>query len=200
MTMSTTLTVQKRGRGQMGRKRWCWTAEKDQLMRQHYDSQTRTISKLATCLAMPRWAVRARACVLGLARTKELNWSADDEAYVMAHWHRRSLVKIAERLGRTTTAVALKAKRLGIRQSSEGYTMRQIALALGVDDHKVRGWIDAGLLPASRRHTQRVRNDMFYIAHDGIRRFVVENPGELNRHTVDLLWLVGLLAGRVGPI
>jgi hypothetical protein len=183
----------------MSKRRWFWTAERDQLLRDHYDSQTETITRLARCLGFPRFAVRSRAMALGLARTKELAWSAEDQAYVLANWHRLAVVTMAKHLGRTKTAVALKAKRLGAKQGAEGYTMRGVAVALGVDAHKVRKWIDAGLLPASRRRTARVKNDYRYISHRALRAFVIENPGELDRHKVDLLWLIGLVAGRVGP-
>lgn len=170
-----------------------FTEEVDRLIRERYDSRTGTITRMAQCLDVPRWAVTKRAQVLGVARTKEAPWTPEDEEYLAQWFHRRSIGQIAHRLGRSVTAVSLKANRLGITKTGEGYTVRGLAVAFGVDAHKVTRWIELGLLRASKRHTERER-DVWYISEREVRRFITTYPGELDRRKVDLLWLIGVLA------
>ena len=79
---------------------------------------------------MPRHTVRHWAQTLGVARTKEKNWSEAEVAYLEANFHRRHVSTMAKKLNRTITAVSLKTKRLGIRKCGEGYTARSLAVGL----------------------------------------------------------------------
>jgi hypothetical protein len=162
-----------------------------------YDSRPATITMLAREWGTPRWTVQKYAQDRGLARTKELDWSKSDEEYLSANMHRLAVATIARRLKRTRTGVKLKARRLGVRKHGEGYTAQSIALAVGEDPHKVVGWIDQGLLKATRRHTDR-ENDSYLILEKEVRRFIIENPSKINMRRVDGLWLIDLLANGGG--
>lgn len=166
-----------------------------------YDGRTGTIDELAERLRVPRWQVRKWGAQLGLARQKEPPWSADEIAYLEAHLSRTSVKRIASRLGRSATAVRLKAKRLGVRKSGEGYTMRALCEGLGCDHHKVARWIELGWLKGKRRQTERSAiqgGDMWYFSDRAIRRLVSAHPIEIDPRRVDWVWLVDVLTSSSG--
>ena len=176
----------------MSRKKYHFEPYHDALIRERYDSRTETIDWLARVLGVPRFAVKHRAQRLGVARTKEKPWSLEEVAYLETYLHRLSVVTLARRLERTVTAVALKAKRLGIRKSDEGYTATAVAQAFGVDLHRVTCWIEQSLLRASRRNTGRNR-DMYYISEGAVKEFVTGHPSEFDLRKVDQLWFIDLV-------
>jgi hypothetical protein len=176
----------------MGARKWRFRPEDDALIRQRYDSRTETITELTRMVGVPRWVVRKRAQELGVARAKELPWSAEEVAYLEQNFHRVSIQRLARRMGRTVTAVALKKKRLGLRKTDEGYTARSLAEAFGVDDHKVTGWIERGLLRASMRGTERER-DVYYVSDRAVLDFVRQNPLGFDLRKVDQLWFMDLV-------
>jgi len=169
----------------------------DRLIKERYDSRTETIDQLSHRLGFPRWTIKRRAQALGLARTKEKPWSGKEVAYLEANLHRMSLAVLARKLGRSVTGVALKARRLGIRKSGEGYTARSLAQALGVDDHKVVRWVELGLMHASVRNSERLR-DMYLIPDREVERFIRTYPTEFDLKRVDQVWFIDLLAGARG--
>lgn len=168
------------------------TDQARRILRDTYDSRTETIDQLVVTLQVPRHTVKRWARQLGLARTKPRRWTPEEDAYLDQNLSRRSVERMALHLRRTVTAVALRAKRLRITKSDEGYTSESLALALGVDGHKVRRWIAGGVLRATRRHTRR-ENDTYYISDNAVRDFVVDYPGEINLRMVDSLWFIDLL-------
>ena len=177
----------------MGAKRWYLDARGAALIRDEYDSHPATITRLTARLDVPRWMVRKWAVELGVARVKEVNWSAQDVEYLSANYHRTPITKIARHLGRTRVAVQLKAKRRNVRKHGEHYTVRSLCLALGEEHHKIDAWIAKGLLPAGRRHTERAA-DSYLILEKDVRRFIIAHPTEINVRRVDGLWLIDLLA------
>lgn len=181
----------------MSGKKYFFNEASDQLIRERYDSCTGTIDWLSQRLGFPRWTIKRRAQTLGLARTKEKPWSEKEISYLEANLHRLSLTVLARKLGRSVTGVALKAKRLGIRKSGEGYTARSLAQAFGVDDHKIVRWVELGLIRASTRDSERPR-DMYLIPDQEVKRFVSTYPNELDLRRVDQLWFIDLLAGVKG--
>lgn len=178
----------------MSRKKYFFDEASDRLIRERYDSRTETIDRLARLLGYPRWAIKRRAQTLGLARTREKPWSEKEVAYLEGNLHRQSMSVLARQLRRSVTAVALKARRLGIRKAAEGYTIRSLAQAFGVDDHNVARWVELGLLKASRRNSERAR-DMYIIPDREVKRFVCTNPMEFNLKKVDQVWFIDVLAG-----
>lgn len=178
----------------MSRKKYFFDQTSDCLIRQYYDSRTETINWLSQKLGFPEWTIKKRAQILGLSRTKERPWSERETAYLESNLHRLSLPVLARKLGRSITAVALKAKRLGIRKIDEGYTARSLAQAFGVDDHKVVHWVELGLLKASRRNSGRPR-DMYFISDQEVKRFVTTYPSEFDLRRVEQVWFIDLIAG-----
>jgi len=178
----------------VSRKKYFFDEASDRLVRGCYDSRSETIDQLSQRLGFPRWAIKRRAQILGVARTKEKPWSEKEVAYLEANLHRLSLAVLARKLGRSITGVALKAKRLDIRKSDEGYTARSLAQAFGVDDHKVVRWVELGLIRATRRNSGRP-HDMYFIPEREVKRFVSSYPTEFDLRRVDPVWFIDLLAG-----
>ncbi len=181
----------------MSSKKYFFDEESDRMVKECYDSRTETIDRLSRTLGFPRYAVKRRAQALGLARTKETPWSEREVAYLETNLHRLSLAVLARRFHRSVTAIALKAKRLGIRKSDEGYTARSLAQALGVDDHKVVCWVNLGLIKAARRNSDKQR-DTYFISEQEAKRFLSTYPSELDLRRADPLWLIDLLVGIRG--
>lgn len=182
----------------MRRKRWQWDPERDRFLVQYYDPTARGRSDwIARRLGVPRWAVNRRAAALGLSHTKDRPWAREEEDYLESVYHRVSLKTLAKKLGRTPTAVRLKAKRLGLRKHGEGYTACSLAKALGVDPHWVKARIESGKLRASHRQTGRTQaqgGDSWLITDEAVVAFIKEHPYDLDLRKVDRLWFLDLVS------
>ena len=178
----------------MSWKKYLFDEASDRLINECYDGCTETIDRLSQRLGFPRWVIKRRAQALGLARAKEKPWSEKEITYLETNLHRLSVAVLAKKLGRSVTGVALKAKRLGIKKSDEGYTARSLAQAFGIDDHKIVRWVELGLMHASRRNSERP-NDMYLIPDREVKRFVCTYPTEFDLKRVEQVWFIDLLAG-----
>lgn len=178
----------------MSQQKYFFDQASDRLIMGCYDSRTDTITRLSEKLGFPRWTIKKRAQALGLARTKEKPWSEREMAYLETNLHRLSVAVLSRKLHRSITGIALKAKRMSLRKSDEGYTARTLAQALGVDDHKIARWVELGILKASRRNSQRCR-DMYLIPDQEVKRFICSYPTEFDLKRVDQIWFIDLLAG-----
>ncbi len=103
-----------------------------QIIRDLYDGTTLRLNKIMRALGSkyPRWYVRRQAIVLGVARAKEPDWTAAEEAYVEDHYPRFGLQHIQRGLKstlavqRSFNAIQVKIKRLGLHSASgEGFTL-----------------------------------------------------------------------------
>jgi hypothetical protein len=170
-----------------------------QLILSQYDGTSEHIDELARRLQVPRWTVKKWGQQLGMARQKEPFWTPEDEAFLERNLHNKSIAEIAKTLGRTKTAVKLKAKRIGVNKTmQEGYTMRGLCMALGCDHHKVERWLEYGWLKGKRRKTERSKaqgGDVWYFTDRDIRKLIVMHPTEIDHRRIDWLWMVDLLAG-----
>lgn len=170
-----------------------------QLLRAKYDGSSAAIDELARRFHMPRHAIKKFALKYGLTRHKDPPWTRGEMEYLETHLHKMPYRAIAEHLSRTETAIKLKAKRLGIRKSGEGYTLRALLTGLGeTDHHKVKRWVKAGWLKAARREsdrTDRQGGDMWLFTENAIRLFVRDYPQEIDQRKVDWPWLVEILVG-----
>jgi hypothetical protein len=179
------------------KKKWFWNDIADGLLRRMYDPTVKGRSQeIAAQLRVPRWAINRRAAALGLSRPKDRPWSVEDEADLEANFHHVSVKTLARTLGRSSTAVKLKAKRLGLRKYDEGYTALSLAEALGVDPHWVLARIRSGKLRASRRHTERTAEqggDSWLITDEAVVKFIRDHPYDIDLRKVDSLWFMDLI-------
>lgn len=182
----------------MAAKKWVWTETMDHMLRTMYDSTVKDRpQEIADRLRVPRWAVNRRAALLGLSRPKEKPWSEQEQSYLEGNFHRVSVKAMARKLGRSPTAVKLKAKRLGIRKYAEGYTALSLAAALGVDPHWVLARIRSGKLRASHRHTDRTPQQggvSWLITEAAFIEFLAGYPYEIDLRKVDTLWFMDLVS------
>lgn len=191
--------VRRTGSHRGGRRQLYWLAPNTRaLILARYDGRTETIDDLTRRLGVPRWRVKRWAYELGLGRLnpKQPNWTEDEVQYLERVMARMSIRRIAKALGRTETAVLLKAKRLGLRKSGEGYTLRGLCEGLGCDHHKVHQWVAAGWLRGTRRHSERTEangGDMWLFTALAIRQLVRDHPLEVDPRHVDWVWLVDIL-------
>ena len=186
-----------------GRK-YFWTSERDVFIRRHYDPKVRGRARdIAAHLKVPKWALNRRARDLGLSRVKESPWSPADVAYLETNFHRMAAKHIAKKLGRTVTAVKLKAKRLGYRKNGEGYNLHSLSQALGVDPHWVRDRIRDGKINAGTRSTERTPQqggDSYLITDQEVLRFVRKHTLEIDLGKVDRLWFLDLVHEALNSI
>ena len=188
----------------MAVRKYIWTPERDDFICKHYDPKMEGRARdIAAALGVPKWVVNKRAGVLGLSRPKDVPWSPSDIACLEANFHRLAIKQIAKELGRTVTAVRLKAKRLGYRKNGEGYNLHSLSQALGVDHHWVRDRIRAGLITARTRETERTvqqGGDSYLITDQEVLRFIREHTFEVDLRKVDQLWFLDLVHEALNSI
>jgi hypothetical protein len=178
-----------------------WTAEADEVLCERYDSRVRgRVGELARSLGRRPWEIKRRACELGIAfpRAAWKDWTPEEVALLETNAGVRHVNWIAKRLGRSLTSVILKLKRLHLsRRIREGYTMRELELALGLDHRKIARLVDEGKLkPAHRSEHPRER---WIFTNRDVLAFLRRHPTAFRLDRVDQLWFLDLVFnGRVG--
>lgn len=88
---------------------------------------------------------------MGVSRVKELPWSPEEATFLERHCSKKSVFWLSKKLHRSVLAILMKKKRLGLRKTDEGYTLRMVCEGLGVDHHKVHYWIEQGVAEVTRQ-------------------------------------------------
>jgi hypothetical protein len=187
------------------RRKYVFNDQIDQFIREvylgHRDARKRPgIQLVAKKLGMPHWALKKRACELGLARTKELPWSEPELAILSRYaWMSDERIRLKLKAAgycRTVTGIHLKLKRMRFKHDGSFYSAYSLAQALGIDPHAVTRWIKAGHLKAKFRGTARTpqqNGDSYLILEKDVRRFILEHPTDIDLRKVDQLWFLDLL-------
>lgn len=118
-------------------------------------------------------------------------WSIEDIEMLKDMWGVRKLKYIAEKLGRTETAVALKAKRLGLGSaytSSEYLSANQVAEIVGIDRHCVGNWIKNYGLKGKKR-VMRKEFAMWLIKPKDLLKWLENNQDKWNTRKLELFAL-----------
>ena len=192
------------------RQKYHFSAAADAQVEGAYDAFTRThshsaIQACADALGMPHWRIKRRARELGLARTKEKDWSSAELAILIENrfYSPTGIRRRLKQAGyeRTVLGVLLKRKRLRLttRNHEDGYTANALAKLLNVDAHVVTRWIAREILPAERRETLRTPQqggDSYWVRTGDLRAFIFEFPEEIDLRKVDPLWFIELLRGE----
>jgi len=176
-------------------KKYVWTPERDQVLRERYDSRTRgAIAKLAATIGWPAWAIKKRAAGLGLTRAVDRkNWTPDEVTFLWNHAGTRNTRWIAKQLGRSETSVVMKFKRMRIsRRVRNGYTLDELELCFGTDHHVIERWVRDGKLGAGRRGTERA-HDAWAVSDAEVLKFISEHPMEFRLDKVDQFWFMDLI-------
>ncbi len=187
------------------RRKYGFSAQIDQRIREIYLSHPNAkarpgIRHLAEQVGIPHWALKKRACELGLARTKEKPWSEPELAILARHaWRSDERIRLklkAAGYARTVTGIHLKLKRMRFKCDPSFYSGKGLAQALGIDSHVVTRWIKSGHLRAQFRGTARGEQqggDIYLIREKDVRRFILEHPTEIDLRKVDQLWFLDLI-------
>lgn len=178
-----------------------WTPERDAVLRERYDGRVpKRASEIARDLGWPKWVITHRAAILGLARPKVANWSAQEVDFLLEHTGTRSVHWMAKRLNRTVTAVVVKLKQLHLSRRIDhgGYGLLDLAEAFGCDHHSVDSWIRKGWLSGTRVHAHGAHPEWVF-TQDKIREFIRDHPMAFRLDKVDQLWFMDLVfEGEIG--
>lgn len=186
-----------RWRHRVRRLKYEWTAERDEMLRQRYDSRLPNRTKeIARLLGWPRWVIVHRAQRLGLSRPKPVDWSDGEVQFLIDHAGERADTWIAKKLGRSLTAVVMKCKHMKLsRRVQRGYTMRELQLCFGCDHRTIERWMRQGKLAVRRRHTGRTdkQGDPFQLGERDIINFIEKYPMAFRLDKVDQFWFMDLI-------
>ncbi len=191
-------------------KKYVWTPERDQVLRDRYDSRVRhRAEEIGLVLGgWSTWAVKKRACALGLTRppAERRQWTAQEVDFLLEHAGSRLTAWIARELHRGETSVVMKLKHMRISQRfREGYTLRELELCFGVDHHSIDRWIREGKLIGRRRGTRRAGPggrilaggqgpaDAWFFTDEDLLRFARDHPTVFRLDKVDQTWFMDLI-------
>ena len=128
-----------------------WTPELDDVLRSAWLRGGLQAAKRAIHQCQPTWSVysmKKRAAALSLCRKRPRPWTEEEINHML--WSidsNASLVLIAERIGRTVTAVRHKLRALGYTvESLGGYKVKEVADMLSLPVGRVRYWVAEKLL------------------------------------------------------
>ncbi len=184
---------------------WTWNVHQDNAIRITYrdDPRRGRVQRLARRLGRPPYVVSLRARQLGLVAPggHGTAWSQREHDLIVANAAKKpiSIALILKRNGFKRTPGAIQA-RLNTqhidRTDDDHHTGNGLALLMGVNVHKVASWIEKGWLKAKRLPGERTH---YSIHRKDVRRFIVENVGEVDIRRCDKHWLVDLLAWSSPP-
>ena len=195
----------------MARKKHFPTEAELAIIRANYDGSSLRLNKIMRLLGRkyPRWYVRRKARDMGLARVMEPDWTAAEEAYVDDNYPRMGLKALRRGMinngmfPRSTTAIHLKIKRMGIVAADldDGFTKRGLQNLLwgGQEQHHIiTRWMENGWLKGKRRGTLRKAcqgGDTWYFDPEWVRAFIIAHPEEIDLRQVDPIAFIRLVAG-----
>ena len=119
--------------------------------------------------------------------TTRTPWSGAGLRTLRAEWPRRPAAEVAALLGRSERACAIAMQRwwgTKARRSPERLSLRDVARLLGVDDHRVRRLVDAGLLRAWRSGLRSGPNQRWCVLSDHVEAFLVAHPEHYDRRRI----------------
>jgi len=127
--------------------------------------------------------------LIGKPNQRKSDWSPDDIDAMREMWGSKTIPQIAKKLGRSETAINIKAKRLGLgtfKDSSEYLPALQISKLLGVDIHAITDyWIPkCGL--KFKRISPRGKQYFTYIKITDVMEWLWLNPDKWDSRRVEL--------------
>ncbi len=188
------------------RARYIPTQEIDEKIRHAYFRQRsgdrRALSTVRVDIGWSKSAIVRRGAELRVTRAKESPWSAREEE-ILERFGYLTAGGIQQRLARagyqrSRAAIQLKLTRMRIKRNLDGYSACTLAGALGVDTHKVCGWIRRGLLHGERRGSERSAEqggDIWWIPLSAVRKFILRAPEEIDLSRVEKLWFLDVVTG-----
>lgn len=179
------------------------TPERDELLRQRYDSSIRgRVAEIAAVLSWPPWKVQRRAAELGLSTPPKVAhrmWSDEEVALLRRYAGARSIGWLSKKLKRSRTSVAekLKSLHISVARERDGYTITELTLCFGVAHNVIRRWVRRGWLCGRRRnggHDPAFDLDPWVFTDADLAAFLAEHPTAYELRRVDQAWFLGFIA------
>ncbi len=154
---------------------------------------TEGLDRLERKTGWPRHAFKYEAIRLGIVTADHRRaWTEQELAYVEERAGTESARQIARALGRSVSSVQSRMEKAGISyRVREGYTMADLAQVMGESYHKVRRWIERGLLGPSR-----VLNG-HRVSDRSVVTFLRRHHAEYDLRRVDQEWFKAMLFGHL---
>ena len=171
-----------------------WTADMDDQLRQIYRRTGRKklvlsaeLTKFCSTFRLPRTAVMNRARRLGLNIVRPFKpWTHEEKEGLRKLTGLLGVNTIANRLGRSPYAIKNQLSQMNLTaQLTDGYTIRQLQLLLGVPNRSIQMWLTTRAL--------HMDLDKERITEASVREFVKNNMYEYSFRRVDEPWLKSLL-------
>ena len=172
-----------------------WTADMDDQLRQIYRRTARKklalsseLTRFCSGFRIPRTAVMNRARKLGLNIVRPFKpWTEEEKNGLRALAGLLGVNTIAKRLGRSPYAIKNQLSQMNLTaQLTDGYTIRQLQLLLGVPNRSIQMWVNTKAL--------HMDLDKERITESSVREFVRHNLFEFSFRKVDESWMKSLLS------
>jgi len=172
-----------------------WTADMDDQLRQVYRRTGRKklvlsaeLTKFCSAFRLPRTAVMNRARRLGLNIVRPFKpWTHEEKEGLRKLTGLLGVNTIAKRLGRSPYAIKNQLSQMNLTaQLTDGYTIRQLQLLLGVPNRNIQMWLTTRAL--------HMDLDKERITEASVREFVRHNLFEFSFKRVDESWMKSLLS------
>ena len=174
-----------------------WTADMDDQLRQIYRRTGRKklvlsaeLTKFCSAFRLPRTAVMNRARRLGLNIVRPFKpWTHKEKEGLRKLTGLLGVNTIAKRLGRSPYAIKNQLSQMNLTaQLTDGYTIRQLQLLLGVPNRSIQMWLTTRAL--------HMDLDKERITEASVREFVKNNMHEYSFRRVNEPWLKSLLGAQ----
>ena len=180
-----------------------WTPEMDKEIRLAYQKYVTSKNALdyleeqTFFLGRPRYTIKYRACRIGAAKSVDgSQWTQRELEILLGSVGERGIKSIQRKLKsegyyRAESAIRQQIWTRG-KSTKNGNVMsaHKLSVLLGCNDHTVLRWIQKGWIKATQTGGE---NCAHQITRREVKRFVTQNPGEIDKLNPDLLWLISLL-------
>lgn len=167
-----------------------FTTEEDAYIQAHY--ATEALGSIAVTLGRALGSVQQHIALLirqGVldprTRYYQPGWTAQERDYLRTHWGLLPDAEVAAHLGRSLTACALKAKRLGLNRKALFLTAYDVARLLRVDLKTVTRWIGLGWLSATKSPVRAGRNRCWRISGADLTTFLTTHLDKYEYRRID---------------
>lgn len=120
----------------------------------------------------------------GPLRRHRQPWTAAEKETLHTLWGAQADLLVARRLGRTTTACAAMAGKLGISRRMNMYTATEVADILDVSPMRVLRWVQRKQLRASRTHFGQRGHRYWRVLAEDLETFILERRDLYNADAI----------------
>jgi len=175
-----------------------WTDDEREIVRRDYRGTRQSAGEIAGRLGVTFLAVKGQVQNMGISFHRRHQWTATEEHYLTENITSLSINVLSKRLHMSPTQVVMKSKkmRLSRKPRDSWYTMRDVCEILGIDHHRVGGYIDCGALKASYHNGLRPGHDgssMWHIDEADLRDFIIAHSFEFVGRNVDLFQIIQII-------